>query len=663
MLCLPVARAAAVFVGDTCPESQCINCKCSDSNTYPALTSPACACPPGTCWDPPTCQPVGPNYCNFDKYGTCGASQNYECYRCGYAAKGVTGCNTDKKEICKDIGGGNYRCGCPEGALNDLNNCGSCGTLCAPANAADPSCTDGTCTFTTCEPDYADCDGDPANGCEVNTQQDAANCGGCSRLDPTRACSLPNAVAKCVSGSCAIDSCSPGWADCDDDAANGCETQLNTVANCGGCSNLDSKFACSSANGTPTCTGGQCTIACASGFADCDGDPATGCEVNTQQDVLHCGGCGPQYACSTTNGTPTCTGGVCSIACAPGFENCDNDPANGCEAQMNTATSCGGCGKPCAPANAADATCQSGTCTFTTCVSGYANCDGSAANGCEVEVATSNAHCGRCGNPCPAGTQCQGGSCQCSAVAGSGATSSAMLCDGACVDTASNAKHCGGCGKKCPKNVTCQGGSCSCPAGTNLCDEGCVNTKADPKHCGGCGKKCPKDVPCQDGSCGCIAGTSLCDGGCVDMKKDPKHCGGCGKRVAKGGTCQNGVSMCSAGKQACNEECTDVSSDDKNCGACGTKCKGNTSCRGGQCVDRRQPGRSEDDAKTSATAVQGAQLATAAVAPTDSADPASTAGVGGGHTVAAPESVAGTVSPAGTGAVVFDAPAAGATSP
>ncbi len=173
-------------------------------------------------------------------------------------------------------------------------------------------------------PDYADCDGDPANGCEVNTQQDAANCGGCSRLDPTRACSLPNAVAKCVSGSCAIDSCSPGalallllllgcwwrccrssaeqkvtrmpklphtagacpgvwsagpltrplpaatcrssgWADCDDDAANGCETQLNTVANCGGCSNLDSKFACSSANGTPTCTGGQCTIACASG--------------------------------------------------------------------------------------------------------------------------------------------------------------------------------------------------------------------------------------------------------------------------------------------------------------------------------------------------------------------------------------------------------------
>jgi hypothetical protein len=34
------------------------------------------------------------------------------------------------------------------------------------------------CTFT-CQPGYADCDGNPANGCEVNTTDDANNCGAC----------------------------------------------------------------------------------------------------------------------------------------------------------------------------------------------------------------------------------------------------------------------------------------------------------------------------------------------------------------------------------------------------------------------------------------------------------------------------------------------------
>jgi hypothetical protein len=33
-------------------------------------------------------------------------------------------------------------------------------------------------------------------------------------------------------------------------------------------------------------------LACNVGFADCDGNPANGCEVNTRTDVNNCGGCG-----------------------------------------------------------------------------------------------------------------------------------------------------------------------------------------------------------------------------------------------------------------------------------------------------------------------------------------------------------------------------------
>ena len=36
-----------------------------------------------------------------------------------------------------------------------------------------------TCTLVACNAGCADCDGNAANGCEVDTQDDPANCGGC----------------------------------------------------------------------------------------------------------------------------------------------------------------------------------------------------------------------------------------------------------------------------------------------------------------------------------------------------------------------------------------------------------------------------------------------------------------------------------------------------
>src|SRR5207237_2315879 len=34
------------------------------------------------------------------------------------------------------------------------------------------------------------------------------------------------------------------------------------------------------ANSSPVCSAGSCSISCSANFADCDGDPTNGCEVN-----------------------------------------------------------------------------------------------------------------------------------------------------------------------------------------------------------------------------------------------------------------------------------------------------------------------------------------------------------------------------------------------
>jgi hypothetical protein len=56
---------------------------------------------------------------------------------------------------------------------------------------------------------------------------------------------------------------------------------------------------------TASCVSGACVIsACATDYADCDGNAANGCETNTTTSNLHCGGCG--MLCGDA-----CTGGTC----------------------------------------------------------------------------------------------------------------------------------------------------------------------------------------------------------------------------------------------------------------------------------------------------------------------------------------------------------------
>lgn len=92
--------------------------------------------------------------------------------------------------------------------------------------------------------------------------------------------------------------CGPELIECD-----GTCVDLDTATDhCGECNN-----ACPAPAGTvPTCAAGSCGVECATGREDCDGDPTNGCEVDVEGDPLHCGGCG--LMCDAGR---TCRGGRC----------------------------------------------------------------------------------------------------------------------------------------------------------------------------------------------------------------------------------------------------------------------------------------------------------------------------------------------------------------
>jgi hypothetical protein len=111
-----------------------------------------------------------------------------------------------------------------------------------------------------------------------------SHCGACNNACPSPA----NAIAGCTAGTCGIAACNGGFANCNNNPADGCEVNTSTSVNhCGACGNT-----CFTVNGTPACSNGQCFVAaCNAGFANCNGNAADGCETNTNSDVNHCGAC------------------------------------------------------------------------------------------------------------------------------------------------------------------------------------------------------------------------------------------------------------------------------------------------------------------------------------------------------------------------------------
>ena len=139
------------------------------------------------------------------------------------------GCNSSQK-VCPDpsapgrgmcVSTTNPNFGCSD------SGCGAC----ALPNAVPRCKTDGTCAISTCTGTHYDCNGMAGDGCEIDLSRDERNCGSCGNE-----CTAEQGATSCSSGTCVIVFCTAPYADCDQKYGNGCETDTNNdAANCGGC--------------------------------------------------------------------------------------------------------------------------------------------------------------------------------------------------------------------------------------------------------------------------------------------------------------------------------------------------------------------------------------------------------------------------------------------
>ncbi len=568
-----------------------------------------------------------------------------------------------------DCGGGEECAACgPDKVCTAPTDCQS--GVCSGGRCAEPSCSDRVKNGTETD---VDCGGD-CDGCDVGDS-----------CVVTQDCVQPTDIeVDCSSGMCEL-ICETSQADCNDDASDGCETNLNSsIDHCGGCDVACNRSHVDVAGGGLSCNGGNCQIAadgCVAPWDDANNDPNDGCEVNTNSDPDYCGQGVDQTDCSDNHGTPSCSNGECGISCDANYADCENGAADGCETNvLSNVNHCGGCNMPCTPNPGESASCNNGTCESIPC-SGAMACGGSqpcgACSGDQMcdDLLTTTSNCGGCGISCTVANGIEGctsgdGGFFCEiAACTQNATNHWEDCDGLYVtgcerDLLSDKFHCGACGNNCSTiindsskhvgQVSCQTGGCvitACEMGYADCDgtfaNGCeVNVLTDDVQCGGCtvGTKAGSGVNCTTrylhGSGNCNAGTCElvgcnsnwgdCNGdgaatenGCeTDLRITEAHCGSCGNAcdasasTTASNTCTNSACVPSCSTSAPVGADCDTSRENGcetplgttlDCASCGDACDPGEFCTPLGCRDHLIIEKVNDS--TTATGVSNGDLA------------------------------------------------------
>ncbi|MCA9594708.1 MAG: hypothetical protein KC776_15415 [Myxococcales bacterium] len=334
---------------------------------------------------------------------------------------------------------------------------------------------------------------------------------------------------------------------------------------------------------------------CSAGEKDCGG-------VCVKQDLEH--GCGESSCspCAVPNATAKCDpSGSCGFStCNVDFGDCDGLAANGCEVNLLAdPKNCGSCDKVCNGTNQTPV-CNQGSCEMS-CTTGFGDCNVSATDGCETDLQSDATNCGFCLNACPTGQVCQEGKCT------TNCTPPFTQCGDSCVEVNDNPLHCGSCDHKCtsPAGGTgvCVQGNCNfvCSSDLTKCGSGCVDINSDPQNCDGCGKGCfaPANASgvCVGGACdfSCNAPYTKCGSACRNTQTDIDNCGTCGQICP---VPTNGEPVCNSGTcgivcippyVACSSQCKNLKTDPQNCGGCGVACASGAACVSGKCLGINDP--------------------------------------------------------------------------
>jgi hypothetical protein len=363
--------------------------------------------------------------------------------------------------------------GCETSLKTSPLHCNGCAKPCNPANVNAALCTAGACDYDACKPGFADCNGNKADGCEINIAQDKNNCGVCSKV-----CQAPSGGSVVCSGGNCAESCGSGLTNC----SGVCVNTGNDINYCGGCATKCTP----PANGTATCGGGSCGFNCNNGFHKC------GTECKANNDATNCGAsCTTCPGPASGSGTAICTAGTCGFNCvAPTTLKCGNS----CYNPTNDKAHCSSCTIACTDPPNGVSNCVTSACKIT-CNSGFHECS----NQCKSD--TDATACGSSCTNCPGPTSgtgtpaCPSGSCEITCGA-----PTPTRCGSSCVDTQTDEGFCGSCTNACGSGKTCCGG-------------GCKDLQDDDNHCGTCGKKCSGTESCQSGKC-CPTADGGADGGC-----------------------------------------------------------------------------------------------------------------------------------------------------
>ena len=540
----------------------------------------------------------------------------------------IQSCKDPETPVCMDGWAdcdGKMGNGCEVNLFGDSQNCGACDNVCTE----NPICSHGVCSeacergtancggqclnlpvlnIQSCLPDsneltcmrnYMDCDGELANGCEVNIQVSNTDCGKCGD-----SC---GAGQVCLDGRCEVDICADMTEtpnSCIVDGNNVCRNiHSDDAMHCGACNYKCSEHPIPNAV-SETCIGGNCQYICATGYVNV-GNGNTAQTINCidpNTDNTYCG------AESSSNPGETCTGGKvcvekscvtnsCTDVSAPNL--CVVNGLNSCRnINANDADHCGACNYKCSEHGVQNATsdrCSDGDCQYT-CTSGYVNVgSGNTSQSIKcIDPKSDNSYCGAKsaeiqGQSCTGGKVCVDSQCVTNSCTD---PSKPNLCVVSGQNTCQNinsddANHCGACNYKCSDHAipnatssTCSGGNCqyTCTSGYVNVGTGitantilCIDPKTNNTYCSATGNASGAASSSQKGT-SCTGGTVCVDGSCqtnscTDSSK-PNLC------VVNGqNTCQN------------------INSNDANhCGACNYKCSDHAipnatsnSCSGGNC--------------------------------------------------------------------------------